>query len=166
MTTVARPYLSAGGILVGLTLLTATVVAAVPGLAHAARTALGFDVTGPPHAQSATAIFAHNARAVAGVLLGALAANKLRRGRMLLDAALVAFAAINATAVGATLGAYGTPAAARLSHLPLEYGALTIAGGNYLAHRHNTPRPAPFALTTVSALALLAGGALLESHAL
>jgi len=145
MTTVARPYLSAGGVLVGLTLLAAALVAGVPGLAHAARTALGFDVTGPPHAQSATAIFTHNARAVAGVLLGALAANRLRRGRML-------------------LGAYGTPAAQRLSHLPLEYGALTIAGGSYLAHRHSTPRPAPFALTTVAALALLAGGALLEAN--
>lgn len=164
MTMAARPLLSAAAVLIGLTVLVAALVAVAPGLAHATRAILGFDVTAAPRAQTATAIFAHNARALLGMLLAALAASSLGRWRILLDGALIIFAAVNATAVGATLGAYGSLAAQRLIHLPLEYAALTLAAGSYLAHRHQPPRPAAIAAVGAGALTLLAAGALLEAN--
>ena len=166
MTITARPFAHAALTLIGLTALAGAVVAVVPGLAGDVRGALGLDPAAPPRSLSATAIFAHNLRPVAGILLAALAASRLGRGRVLLDGALIAFAAVNATAIGATLGAYGTPAARRLAHVPLEYGALIVAAGSYLAHRHSAPRPAPFALIAIAAVTLLAAGAFLESHPL
>ncbi len=159
-----RPFAHAACALLGITVLVAVIVAGVPGVAHLARGALAFDLAAPSRQLSATAIFTHNLRPVAGVLLAAVAASRLGRGRMLLDGALIAFAAVNAAAVGAALGAYGTLAAQRLAHLPLEYGALSVAGGSYLAHRHTPPRPALFALIAAAAVTLIAAGALLEAN--
>lgn len=158
------PFTVAAATLGTITAGVAGTVASWPGLAGAARHALALHPDTATTAPHAGAVLLHNARPLLGLLLAACVATRLGRWRIILDAALVAFTAINATAIGAALGAYGTSAAVHLAHLPLEYAALTLAGSSYLAHRHQPPRPAPLVGAGAGALALLAAGALLEAN--
>ena len=114
-------------------------------------------------ATDADTVLLHNARPVVGILIAACVASRLGRARVVLDVALTAIAAVNATLIGAALGAYGTRIVGRLAHLPLEYAALTIAGATYLAHRHTPPRATTIVAAATSAFASLAAGALLEA---
>ncbi len=158
-----RPYGVAAGALISTTIATAVTVALTPGVAPALRDALGFSLTAPGRPPAPAPLFLHNLRPVLGVLLAAITASHLGRGRLLLDGALLIFLAANTTAIGATIGAYGLRAAQRLPHLPLEYAALTIVAGTYLAHRHHPPTPVRIAATTTAAALALAAAALLEN---
>jgi hypothetical protein len=79
----------------------------------------------------------HNARIAAATFLCALAVARLpSRARMLVDALLATVFVLNATLIGVALGAYGGRLVASTgAHLPIEVGALALAGGAYLAAR-------------------------------
>ena len=76
----------------------------------------------------------HNARLAAATLLCAAAIPLLPRpGRVFLGAVLSGVLVLNAGIVGLALGAYGERLAVAVAlHLPLEFGAFSIAGGSYL----------------------------------
>jgi hypothetical protein len=85
----------------------------------------------------ALGIALHNAKLAAATLMCALAAPRLPlRARLLADIALATVLAVNASIVGLALGAYGERlAAATAGHLPIEFAALSVAGGAYLSAR-------------------------------
>ena len=134
------------------------------GLADETRALLGLRFMGAERSPAVAASIAlHNARIVAGTLLCAhLAPRLLTRARVLVDVALALMLAFNATAVGLALGAYGTRTIRTTAlHLPLELGALSLAGGAYMqaCTRPLTVR-ATAIVATVGALLLIAAAAL------
>ena len=159
---IGRALAYTGGALFATTAAVATIIAVWPGLPGHARDALQLQPDAPV-ATDADTVLLHNARPVVGILIAACVASRLGRARVVLDVALTAIAAVNATLIGAALGAYGTRIVGRLAHLPLEYAALTIAGATYLAHRHTPPRATTIVAAATSAFASLAAGALLEA---
>jgi hypothetical protein len=162
--TTAHPFAFAAGTLATIAATAAAAVALPPGLAANARDTLGLQLETSAVAPDARVVLLHNARPVVGLLLGACVASRLGRSRIVLDVAVIAFISVNAILIGVALGAYGAAIAARLAHVPLEYAALTVAGGSYLAHRHQPPRVAPMATTAVAALTFVAAGALVEAN--
>ena len=145
----------------------ATAVVALSGLGDDARRALRFGFGGVESTPcEALRLVIHNARFAAGTLLCAIAAPRLpARTRVCVDLMLTSLLAINAGLVGVALGAYGERVAAAIAlHLPLEFAALSLAGGAYMS---TSKQPlAPRALARIAALCalLLACAATLETY--
>ena len=133
------------------------------GLAGETRALLGLDFGGVPRSPaSAVSIAIDNGRIAAGVLLcGCLAPRRLTRARIVIDVLLASLLALNAGAVGLAFGAYGTRAIrATALHLPLEIGAMSLAGGAYMqACRRPLTGRAIAAVVTAAALLLIAAAA-------
>lgn len=141
---ITRPAMHALLCMAGTILLTATVVAAIPGAPADARDQLAFTFHPPP--------------ASPGTLAGILAANLPAAGLPLLAAAFVTHTpptlragldllvlvvlVPNMLLIGVAVGAYGPRLAAYLTHLPLELAGLAIAAGAYLHARRPTDRSA------------------------
>ena len=140
---------------------------ALSGLADDARRALRFGFEGAQRTpDEALRLAIHNARFAAGTLLCAIVAPRLpTRARLLVHLMLTSLLAINAGLVGVALGAYGERVAAAIAlHLPLEFAALSLAGGAYMS---TSKQPlAPRALARIAALCalLLACAATLETY--
>jgi hypothetical protein len=134
------------------------------GLADEARVLLGMDFAGVRRSPATAASIAiDNGQIAAGVLLCAyLAPRLLTRTRIFIDVLLAALLALNAAAVGLAFGAYGTRAIrATALHLPLELGALSLAGGAYMqACRRPLTGRAIAAVVAAAALLLIAAAAL------
>ena len=151
-----------------LVLAAAAVAVAVTGLGDEARRALRFGFGGVERAPGeALRLAIHNARFAAGTLLCAIAAQRLpARARLLVDLMLASLLTFNAGIVGIALGAYGLRvAAATAPHLPLEFAALSLAGGAYMS---TSKQPlGSRALASVAALCalLLVAAATLETYA-
>ena len=163
----------------GLSVATVAVAAIVRvGWAAEARRLLGFGFTGvPARLETATSIFAGNARLLAAVFAAILVAQspwlagpEARRGPLMsaltatVDAVLALAVAANVALVGSALGAYGERmAVAMLPHGPLELAAYALALALYLRARRG-PITARHALD-VGAVCLggLALAALLET---
>lgn len=151
-----------------LVLAAAAAAVALTGLADDARRALRFGFGGVERTPAeALRLAIHNAHLAAGTLLCAIAAPRLPApARLLIDLMLAALLALNAGLVGVALGAYGLRvAAATALHLPLEFAALTLAGGAYMStSKHQLDARTVACLTALCAL-LLAGAATLETYA-
>ena len=138
------------------------------GLGDETRAGLGLGFAGVDRSPAAAAgIALQNARIAAGVLLCAyLVPRLLTRTRVLVDVLLAAMLALNAGTVGVAVGAYGQRAIrATALHLPLELGALSLAGGAYMqACRRPLTLRATATVATATA-SLLVAAAALETYA-
>ena len=116
-------------------LIVAAVAVSLAGLADETRSILRFGFGGVDRSPAEVASIAiHNARFAGGTLLCAAIAPRLtRRARRVVDLVLGTLLAFNAGAVGIAVGAYGARAvSATALHLPVEFSALSIAGGAYM----------------------------------
>ena len=138
-TTSLVPGIARGSVRCALAAVSVVVVAAaivsLAGLADDTRRMLRFGFGGVYQSPvEAACIAAQNARFAAGTLVCAGLAPRLKpRGRRLVDVLLATLLAFNAGAVGIAIGAYGTRAiSATALHLPVEFSALSLAGGAYM----------------------------------
>jgi hypothetical protein len=142
-------------------------VIAVSGLADDVRRTLRFGFGGLERTPAEVLrIAAHNARFAAGTLVCAALAPRLpRRTRAIVALMLATVLAFNAAAVGIALGAYGGRGAAAIAlHLPVEFAALSVAGGAYLSTSRRALSPAELLYVAVLCLLLLVVAATLEAY--
>jgi len=140
---------------------------ALSGQGEDARRALGFGFGGVERTPGeALRLAIHNARIAAGTLLCAIAAPRLARpARLLVDLMLTSLLAINAGLVGVALGAYGQRLAPAIAlHLPLEFAALSLAGGAYMSTSKQPLGTRALACVTALCALLLACAAVLETY--
>lgn len=159
---------------------TAAIVAA--SAAIVAVTALGVVVTGhgpdardelrfgfagmDPSIAQASAIAIHNARLAGATLLCTVLLPRLHAvTRMPVHLLLAVILVFNCAAVGVAYGAYGWRVIrATAPHLPLEFAALSLAGGAYL-HACRQPLSTPtFAAVAASSALLLCAAAAIETY--
>jgi hypothetical protein len=128
----------AGG--AALMIIAAAAAVAMTGIADDVRRSLRLSFAGVAHKPSELLTIAlHNARIATATFVCAVAVPWLpSRARMLVDASLVTVFFLNATLVGIALGAYGHRLAFAAVHIPIEFGALALAGGAYLAARQRS----------------------------
>jgi hypothetical protein len=132
---VGRSALTAAGLVAAIAAVAMTVRLA--GATSTVRSSLAFEFSRPPASPGeALAVAAGNVRLAGAVLLAALLAAVRPTIRPVLDVLMGALAALNATATGVAVGAYGTRLLkAVAAHAPLELAAFAIAGGAYLSAR-------------------------------
>jgi hypothetical protein len=122
-----------------LTIVAAAVAVVVTGTGDDVRRSLRLSFAGVSHTQSEVLTIAlQNARIAGAAFLSAVAVPRLpSRVRTLVDALLATVFVLNAALVGVALGAYGRClAVCAVAHVPIEFGALAVAGGVYVAARH------------------------------
>lgn len=146
-----------------LTAATAVSVAIAPGASRGvARTLnLSFDPP-PPTIQEAAGILASNGKVIAAILLLGVAARRAllthRMARMLTAALVV----LNASLVGAAIGAYGLATTAPwLIHIPLEWTALAVAAATLASPGRGLSAASAAAI----AAPLLVAAAVVETYA-
>jgi hypothetical protein len=174
----ARPSPSRAGHIARSTLVCAALALAVAvlaaaaivlaGLADDARAVLGFrfgELARSPSA--ALAIALQNVKLAAGTLACAAAAPRLPPGvRVLVGLWLAALLVLNAGVVGVAFGSYGTRlVGATALHLSVEFAALSLAGGAYLAAVREPLGAPQLAAVGMACLLLLAVAAVLETYA-
>jgi hypothetical protein len=170
----ATVALGVAGVLLAAIAVVAVLVGVTAGAA--AREWLAYPFTGvPATAGEASVIFAHNARALLGVigllLIAQVAAHQPNgpgRVQQALRAAgeivLAGVVAANVLIVGAALGAYGTRMVrAMLPHGPVELAGFATAIALYLQGRHRALPTRQLLLTAAASVLLLAMAALLEA---
>jgi hypothetical protein len=148
------------------TIAVVAVTVRLAGAASSARSSLAFEFSRPPASPgAAVALAVGNLRLAAAVLLAALLAAVRPGIRPVLDVLVGALAALNATATGVAVGAYGTRlVAAVAAHAPLELAAFGVAGGAYLSGRRcQLDGRQLIVAATVSGL-LLGAAAVLETY--
>jgi hypothetical protein len=138
------------------------------GLADDARAVLGLrfgELARSPSA--ALAIALQNVKLAAGTLACAAAAPRLPPGvRVLVGLWLAALLVLNAGLVGVAFGAYGTRlVGATALHLSVEFAALSLAGGAYLAAVREPLGARQLAAVGLACLLLLVVAAVLETYA-
>jgi hypothetical protein len=146
----------------------ASAAVSLAGVADELRRMLGFGFGGVEQSSSEVArLTVHNARLAGGTLVCAGVAARLKtRARHLVDRLLAAVLAFNAAAVGIAFGAYGTRAVtATAAHLPVEFGALSLAGGAYMQARKQPLRVRELAAVAAATVVLLVAAAALETYA-
>jgi hypothetical protein len=123
-----------------LTITAAAAAVVATGIADDVRRSVRLSFAGVAHTPGELLTVAlHNARIATATFLFAVAAPWLpSRARMLVDALLVTVFFLNATLVGMALGAYGGRLAFAAAHVPIEFGALGVAGGAYIAARQRS----------------------------
>jgi hypothetical protein len=142
-------------------------VIAVGGLAEDVRRTLRFGFGGLERTPAEVLrIAAHNARFAAGTLLCAVLAPRLPRlTRALVALILTTVLAFNAAALGVALGAYGGRVAAAIAlHLPVEFAALSVAGGAYLSTSRRALSRAELLYVAILCVLLLVIAATLEAY--
>lgn len=165
-----------GAIMAGaaLCLATATTVAAfaaatvtLSGLSGEMRRTLRFGFAGVEHSPAEMArITLNNARVAGGTLLCAVIAPKLgSRARRHVFVVLASVLTCSAAAVGTAVGAYGIRAIAALAlHLPVEFTALSLAGGTYMHACKRALNTRELAATAAVVGVLLIVAATLETY--
>jgi hypothetical protein len=145
----------------------ASAAVSLAGLADDARKMLRFGFGGVEQSPSEVARLAiHNARFAGGTLICAGLAPRLEKpARRAVDLLLAGVLTFNAAAVGIAIGAYGTRAiTATATHLPVEFSALSLAGGAYMqACRQPLTAREVAAAATATGLLLIAR-AVLETY--
>lgn len=116
------------------------VTLAGPGVQRPVRGVLGLSLTAQanpaPSVGHILALLAHNLPIAAWpLLLGVVEAHRNRRLRQLADGLLLAWIVANTLPVGAALGAYGASLIPYLPQLPLEWAALALGWGAWIAQR-------------------------------
>jgi hypothetical protein len=116
--------------------------------------------------EEALSIAAHNGRIAAATVLCALTVGRLPRpARVVVDSVLLAVVAFNSLIVGLALGAYGERlVVSTAAHLPIEFAALSLAGGAYLSARRRLLSLRPLAYACGLSGALLVAAALAETY--
>ena len=173
MTNAPRPDpgitgIAAGAVLCATAAMTVVVLASaavsLAGLADDTRKMLRFGFGGVEQSPSEVARLAiHNARFAGGTLLCAGLAPRLTKpARRAVDLLLGGLLTFNAAAVGIAIGAYGTRAiTATATHLPVEFAALSLAGGAYMqACKQPLSARELAAVATATGLLLVAAAAL------
>ena len=173
MTNVPRPDpgitgIAAGAVLCATAATTVVVLASaavsLAGLADETRKMLRFGFGGVEQSPSEVARLAiHNARFAGGTLLCAgLAPRLTKHARRAVDLLLGGLLTFNAAAVGIAIGAYGMRTiTATATHLPVEFGALSLAGGAYMqACKQPLSARELAAAATATGLLLMAAAAL------
>jgi hypothetical protein len=123
---------------------------------------LSAEATPAPSVARVIELFAHNLPIAAWpLLLGAAGARQHPLARRVADTAVLACIALNALPVGAALGAYGVPLLPYIPQLPLEWAALALGAGSWLAHRNH-----PMSLRTGFIMFAVVGSALLAAATL
>ena len=121
-----------------------------------------------PHAADGgylVGIVVHNLRAAGWPLLvAARAARWPSRGRFIAATLVTTAATVNVVPVGAALGAYGAAVIPYLTHLPLEWAALSIPLGACLAARHQQPSVRQLALAAGAFCVLVLTAGLAETY--
>jgi hypothetical protein len=151
---------------IGVALLAAILVAG-GGLGPAARHTLNFGFDGLPHTATEVArIATRNAALAIGTLAAAaLAPHLTPPAHRFLTLVLATMLVINAAAIGVALGAYGRRGLLVLApHAPLEFIALSIAGGAYLQARRQAVRGSLLLRTGVVSVLLLVAAATIETY--
>lgn len=151
---------------VAIVALTALGVAAT-GHSADARDALRFGFAGmDPSIAQASAIAIHNGRLAGATLACSILTPRLHPvTRIPVHLLLALILVFNSAAVGVAFGAYGWRVIrATGPHLPLEFAALSLAGGAYL-HACRQPLSAPtIALVAASCALLLCAAAAIETY--
>ena len=173
MTNAPRPDpciagIAAGAVLFAAAAMTVVVLASaavsLAGLADDTRKMLRFGFGGVEQSPSEVARLAiHNARFAGGTLLCAgLAPRLTKRARRAVDLLLGGLLTFNAAAVGIAIGAYGTRTiTATATHMPVEFAALSLAGGAYMqACKQPLSARELAAAATTTGLLLIAAAAL------
>jgi hypothetical protein len=146
----------------------AAITVTAAGLAEETRQMLGFGFGGVDRSPAEAArITLHNARVAGGTLLCAALAPRLTlRAQRLVFLMLTMVFAASAAGVGIAIGAYGARVISAIAvHLPVEFSALSLAGGAYIrACRQALSARELSAVTTATGL-LLAAAAALETYA-
>lgn len=167
---------TAAGVKTGTALCLATALAiivvaalgvSVAGLGGATRSSLGFGFGGVANTPGEAARIAlHNARVAGGTLVCAALAPRLKlRGRRVLTLVLLTVLTCSAAGVGIAIGAYGTRViAAVAAHLPIEFGALSLAGGAYLQACRQPLTGRELALLAAATALLLVAAATVETY--
>lgn len=136
------------------------------GAAGAARDWLAFGFARPPATLGeAVRIAEGNLRLAAAVLFAAFLTGPRPAIRLVLDLVVGSLAALNTTAAGIALAAYGTRLlAAVAAHAPLELAGYAVALGAYLRARRGLLDGQQWAAAAAACAVLLAGAALLETY--
>lgn len=174
-----RPDLARLAAAVGATATAGTLLVAAAvrvALGAPVRERLGYTFRGvPARPEVAIGIFAHNGRAILGVLGLLLVTQITARGEQgsarvkrlvtrVGEPILAGTVGANVLVVGAALGAYGQRMVrAVLPHGPIELAAYSLALGLYLQGRRRPLPAAHLAKVTLASVALLAVAALLET---
>ena len=142
----------------------ASAAVSLTGLADDTRKMLRFGFGGVEQSPSEVArLTIHNARFAGGTLLCAgLAPRLTKHARRAVDLLLGGLLTFNAAAVGIAIGAYGMRAiTATATHLPVEFAALSLAGGAYMqACKQPLSARELAAAATATGLLLIAAAAL------
>jgi hypothetical protein len=145
----------------------AAITVTAAGLAEETRRMLGFGFGGvDPSPAEAARIALHNGRVAGGTLLCAALAPRLTlRTQRLVFLVLTTVLVASAAGVGIAIGAYGTRVVSAIAiHLPVEFSALSLAGGAYMqACKQALSARELSAVTTATGL-LLAAAAALETY--
>jgi hypothetical protein len=147
--------------------LLAAILVAGCGLGPAARHALNFGFDGVPHTATEVARIAtrNTALTVGTLAAAALAPHVTPPAHRLLTLVLATVLVINAAAVGVALGAYGRRGLLALApHAPLEFVALSIAGGAYMQTRKQAVRGSLLLHVGVVSVLLLVAAATFETY--
>lgn len=148
-----------------LTLLPALLVAVIPEADELIRHLLGLELRPHPAGLGpVVGIAARNTATCAIPLLVLALRLRGRRGRLVADIALAALLVVNVVQVGVALGAYGPGLLPWLLHLPIEWGALAVAFGAYVAHRRRPIRVAELARVGLVLQVLCLVGAVVEIY--
>jgi hypothetical protein len=114
----------------------------------------------------ALGIALQNGRIAAATVLCALTVPRLPGiARRVVDAVLAAVLTFNALIVGLALGAYGERlVGTTAAHLPIEFAALSVAGGAYLSARRRPLRSPSLAYIGALSSALVVVAAIAETY--
>ena len=175
MVSVSRNWLL-GGIAVGaaacwavaaLLILSAAAAVRLTGTSEEIRDSLRLSFAGLERTPAeALRIVLQNGRIAAATLVGAVTVPRLPRpARRVVDGVLAAVLAFNGLIVGLALGAYGERLlVATAAHLPIEFTALSVAGGAYLCARRRPLRSHSLAYAAALTAALLVAAAVVETY--
>ena len=164
---IARSTVVCGALALAVAVLAGAAIV-LTGLADDARVVLGFrfgELARSPTV--ALAITLQNVKLAAGTLACAAAAPRLTPGvRVLVGLWLAALLVLNAGVVGVAFGAYGTRLlGATALHLSVEFVALSLAGGAYLAAVREPLGVRRLSAVGLACLLLLVLAAALETYA-
>jgi hypothetical protein len=142
------------------------VAARLAGLTSAARSCLAFEFSRPPAtAGEALTVAGGNLRLAGAVLFAAYLTGPRPAIRPVLDVVVGSLAALNATAAGVALAAYGSRLLeAVAAHAPLELAGYAVAGGAYLRARRGQLDGHQWAAAAATCTGLLAGAAVVETY--